>query len=69
MSLSENLSQPHMPSRRTFLGLSALAATAWPTWGIAAAAALGVVLRPFGWPEFIWAVAAAVLLVQPPHGL
>lgn len=33
------------------------------TWIIAAVATAGVILRPFQWPEFIWAVAGAVLLV------
>ena len=33
------------------------------TWGIAALATAGVIIRPFGWPEFIWAVAGAVALV------
>lgn len=33
------------------------------TWLIAAVATAGVILRPFHWPEFIWAVAGAVLLV------
>ncbi|GJE55016.1 arsenic transporter [Methylobacterium thuringiense] len=33
------------------------------TWGIAGLATLGVILRPMGWPEAIWAVAGAVLLV------
>ncbi|WP_042268855.1 arsenic transporter [Paraburkholderia heleia] len=33
------------------------------SWGIALAATAGVVLRPFRWPEAIWAVAGAVLLV------
>ncbi|TXM90723.1 arsenic transporter [Methylobacterium sp. WL116] len=33
------------------------------TWGIAGAATLGVILRPFGWPEAIWAALGAVLLV------
>ncbi|MBV9748998.1 MAG: arsenic transporter [Acetobacteraceae bacterium] len=35
----------------------------WATWGIAAAATAGVIVRPFSWPEFIWAVTGAVLLV------
>jgi len=35
----------------------------WTTWGIAAAATAGVIFRPFSWPEFIWAVAGAALLV------
>ena len=33
------------------------------TWIIAAAATGGVILHPFGWPEAVWAVAGAVLLV------
>ncbi|WP_342165180.1 arsenic transporter [Methylobacterium sp. SD21] len=33
------------------------------TWGIAALATLGVILRPFSWPEAIWAVLGAALLV------
>ncbi len=32
-------------------------------WAIAAAATAGVVLRPFGWPEAVWAVAGAALVV------
>ena len=39
------------------------ASSLWATWGIAAAATAGVIVRPFSWPEFIWAVAGAVLLV------
>ena len=33
------------------------------TWTIAALATAGVILRPFDWPEAIWAVAGAALLV------
>ncbi len=33
------------------------------TWAIAALATAGVILHPFGWPEAIWAVAGAALLV------
>lgn len=33
------------------------------TWGIAALATFGVIVRPWRLPEFIWAVAGAVLLV------
>ncbi len=33
------------------------------TWAIAAVATAGVILRPFGWPEAIWAVSGAALLV------
>ena len=43
--------------------MGALAASPWTTWGIAAAATAGVIFRPFSWPEFVWAVAGAVLLV------
>ena len=32
-------------------------------WIIAAVATIGVILRPFNWPEAIWAVAGAALLV------
>ncbi|GEP11741.1 arsenic transporter [Methylobacterium gnaphalii] len=33
------------------------------TWAIAGLATLGVILRPFSWPEAVWAVAGAVLLI------
>jgi arsenical pump membrane protein len=33
------------------------------TWGICAAATAAVIARPFRWPEAIWAVAGAVLLL------
>ena len=33
-------------------------------WIIAAAATAGVILHPFGWPEAVWAVAGAALLVS-----
>ncbi|MCJ2122279.1 arsenic transporter [Methylobacterium sp. J-077] len=33
------------------------------TWGITALATLGVIVRPFSWPEAIWAVLGAALLV------
>lgn len=32
-------------------------------WGITALATLGVILRPFSWPEAVWALAGAALLV------
>jgi arsenical pump membrane protein len=35
----------------------------WTTWVIAAAATAGVIVRPFSWPEYIWAATGAVLLV------
>ncbi|MFM0642876.1 arsenic transporter [Paraburkholderia bryophila] len=34
------------------------------SWGIAAAATTGVIVRPFKWPEAVWAVAGAGLLVS-----
>jgi len=40
-----------------------LAANPWTTWAIAAAAAAGVIVRPFSWPEWVWATAGAALLV------
>jgi arsenical pump membrane protein len=40
------------------------AATDVATWGIAALATLGVIVRPWRLPEFIWAAAGAVLLVM-----
>lgn len=33
------------------------------TWGISALTVLGVVTRPFRWPEAIWAVGGAILLL------
>ena len=38
-------------------------ASPWAVWGIAAGATAGVIFRPFSWPEFIWAMAGALLLV------
>jgi arsenical pump membrane protein len=43
--------------------MEAVLASPWTSWGIAAAATAGVILRPFAWPEFIWAVSGAALLV------
>lgn len=43
--------------------IAALAASPWPAWGIAAITTAGVILRPFAWPEWIWAMAGAALLV------
>ena len=33
------------------------------TWCVAGLATLGVIVRPFGWPEAVWAVAGAALLL------
>lgn len=43
--------------------MGALLASPWATWGIAGLATVGVITRPFAWPEFVWAVAGAGLLV------
>jgi len=43
--------------------MGALATSPWATWGIAAAATAGVIIRPFSWPEFVWAASGAILLV------
>ena len=32
-------------------------------WVIAAVATLGVIARPWNWPEFVWAMAGAAMLV------
>jgi arsenical pump membrane protein len=43
--------------------IDALLASPWSTWGIAGLATAGVITRPFSWPEFVWAVAGAGLLL------
>jgi arsenical pump membrane protein len=43
--------------------MGALSASAWPIWGIVATATAGVIIRPFSWPEYVWAVSGALLLV------
>ena len=43
--------------------IDSLLASPWTTWGIAGLATAGVITRPFSWPEFIWAVAGAGLLL------
>jgi arsenical pump membrane protein len=40
-----------------------LTAAAWPVWTICLIAIAGVIVRPFRWPEAIWAAAGAVLLI------
>ena len=37
--------------------------SALATWGIAGLAAAGVIIRPFRWPEAIWAVSGGVVVV------
>jgi arsenical pump membrane protein len=44
--------------------MGAMLASPWITWCIAGAATAGVILRPFAWPEFIWAVSGAAVLVM-----
>jgi arsenical pump membrane protein len=43
--------------------VTGLLASPWTTWAIAAVATACVIVRPFSWPEYIWAAAGAVLLV------
>ena len=43
--------------------MATLLASPWASWGIAGLATAGVILRPFSWPEYVWAVGGAVLLV------
>ncbi len=43
--------------------IEALLASPWSIWGIAGLATAGVITRPFSWPEFVWAVGGAVLLL------
>ncbi len=43
--------------------MGALALSPWTTWGIAAAATAGVIVRPFSWPEWVWAATGEALLV------
>ncbi|HBK09425.1 MAG TPA: arsenic transporter [Acetobacteraceae bacterium] len=43
--------------------IATLAASPWSVWAIAAVATAGVIFRPFFWPEFIWAVLGAALLI------
>ena len=45
------------------LVMGAFLASPWATWAIAGLATAGVIVRPFAWPEYIWAVGGAVLLV------
>jgi arsenical pump membrane protein len=43
--------------------IGGLLASPWTSWGIAAAATACIIIRPFAWPEFIWAGSGAILLV------
>jgi arsenical pump membrane protein len=43
--------------------LSTLMSPVQAIWAIAGAATLGVVVRPFRWPEYVWALAGACLLL------
>jgi len=40
-----------------------MGATELAVWAVALAAAAGVLARPFGWPEAVWAVAGALILL------
>jgi arsenical pump membrane protein len=43
--------------------MGAILASPWASWGIAGLATAGVIIRPFAWPEWVWAVGGAALLV------
>ncbi len=43
--------------------IGTLLASPWSTWGIAGLATAGVIVRPFAWPEWVWALGGAGLLV------
>src|SRR5690242_5945149 len=43
--------------------MNTIAASPWAVWGIAGVATVGGIVQPFAWPEYVWAVAGAVLLV------
>ena len=43
--------------------IGTLLASPWSVWSIAGLATAGVITRPFAWPEFVWAVAGAGLLL------
>ncbi len=43
--------------------MGALLVSPWASWGIAGLATAGVIIRPFSWPEAVWAAGGAVLLV------
>ncbi len=43
--------------------IGTLLAPPWSTWGIAGLATAGVIVRPFAWPEWVWALGGAGLLV------
>ncbi len=42
-----------------------LLASPWSIWGIVGLSTAGVITKPFGWPEFVWAVGGALLLLLP----
>jgi arsenical pump membrane protein len=56
---------PAMPDRRAMTPAPEIVASSatLAIWAIAILATAGVILRPMQWPEFIWAVAGAALLV------
>ena len=52
-----------IPPDGACLGVSAVEMAHWASWAIIAAATAGVIIRPFAWPEFLWAGGGAILLV------
>ena len=43
--------------------MDSVLASPWLIWGVCAAAIAGVLFRPFAWPEAVWAVAGAAILM------
>jgi arsenical pump membrane protein len=43
--------------------IGAFPASPWGIWVIAGLATAGVITRPFAWPEFVWAIGGALLLL------
>ncbi len=43
--------------------ITTILAPPWSIWGIAGLATAGVITRPFAWPEWVWAIAGAGVLV------
>jgi arsenical pump membrane protein len=57
------LAQTGIRTGQTGHQMAAVAVTSISSWGIAALVILGILWRPFNWPEAIWAVGGALLLL------
>ena len=43
--------------------MNTIATSPWAVWGIAGVATAGVIIQPFAWPEYVWALAGSFLLL------